>query len=148
MEDGEHYLQPLSNSEYKELKGADAVAPVVKAKCADGYTIINPKKDSNWESMFSTFHTYHVTYSGPDLNDHVTWEEWFLPSTLDDDMTFSVSEDCSTCLDTDDLDYGDQTVYYMTGDSYGMYFFLFFVFLVFLLQFIIFMVLYIIYLLL
>jgi len=120
LSNGDHYLQPLSQEEYESLTGdSSSKSPVVLATCYNGYTIVNPKQDSNFEKLFSSYHTYHSTYAGPNLNDHVTWQEWLLPSRLDEDMIFSVSEDCQTCLSYDDLEYGDDTVYYMTGDSYG-----------------------------
>ena len=46
LEDGLHYIQPLSNAEYAELIGetqsqSEILAPIVTATCHQGYTIID-----------------------------------------------------------------------------------------------------------
>ena len=180
LSDGYHYIQPLTESQLKEISDSDSdsvSAPPIKVMCSNGYTIINPKSDPNVLNYFSSYHDYHVSFSGPSLDDHVNWGEWWLPALNDDRMNrdtsngeddnennedsnkenennrddrrllaidtnaegkdgsddpwynteildtitkWSVSEDCNSCLNEDELDYGTATAYYMTGDTYGL----------------------------
>lgn len=57
LEDGVHYVQPLSEEQLQSLATDDTrTAPPVKVRCANGYTIIDPSYDSNIEEYFSSFH--------------------------------------------------------------------------------------------
>ena len=58
------------------------------------------------------------TRKGPDLQDVVSWKDWFLLSKMDPDMEFTVTgSDCNQCIE----DRNDNTAYAMTGDSFGCY---------------------------
>eukprot|EP01083_Nonionella_stella_P227713 807688_1 len=129
LEDGTHYLQILTNDELSVLSPSEQdyylTAPIIHAKCNSGYTIIDPSFDNSWITYFSSFYEYKSDISGPDLDDHVTWNEWFLPSLQlqkknqnpdininNIDITYTISPDCNTCIINDNT-YNNK-VYYMS----------------------------------
>ena len=120
LNDGQHYLQLLTNDELSLLSRSDKellTAPIVHVRCDSGNTIIDPSFDSGWSSYFTSFHQYTVKSAGPDLDDHSSWREWFLINELLD-VQYSISPDCKKCVD--DTDYMDK-VYYMSGDIFSCY---------------------------
>lgn len=133
LSDGEHYVQPLTTAELQKQTGDDtAVAHPIRVLCDDGYMILDPSLDKNVEIYFSSFHSYHYAFAGPDLDDHVTWKEWFLPSRYDSSINvdnednygiigsrLTLSDDCQTCAAPENVDYPYETAFYMTGDLFG-----------------------------
>lgn len=124
--DGKHEIQPLSLENYKKLKAESTNllygyddntldAPVIEAKCNNGWTIIDPKNDPNFLSYFSSVHQYAKQYYNPDLNDHQNWQKWYLPTKYDADAQFTISEDCNTCQDAANTEYPGSTALYSTG---------------------------------
>ena len=123
LEDGSHYLQILSNLELSLLSPSEQdylTAPIVRVRCYNGYAIIDPNMDENWISYFTSFHDWKVNTAGPDLEDHVSWNEWFLPSQILDGIEYSISPDCRQCIGAIDESYTDK-VYYMSGDIFSCY---------------------------
>ena len=98
-----HGLNPIDGNEF----------PNVIATCYNGWTIIDPNQDSNFQRYFSSFQYWTDYAGGPSNIDHVTWKQWWLPS--DDNTQFSVSPDCQTCIKSDETN----ATYYMTGNYFG-----------------------------
>lgn len=86
LSDGYHYIQPLTESELlstSDTTSTSLSAPPIKVMCSNGYTIVNPKLDPNVINYFSSYHDYHASFSGPSLDDHVSWGDWWLPAKAD-----------------------------------------------------------------
>lgn len=129
LSNGWHYILPFNQETMQKLTSNKIQNAVpIYVYCYNGYTIINLNEDQNIGQYFSSTHAYLESASGPDLNDHVSWEQWWLPSLnimLDNNnemkpnktISWSVTEtDCTKCLSENDLEYGSQTAYYMTPD--------------------------------
>ena len=62
------------------------------------YMIIDASKDPKWSEYFTSWVKYHISVeAGPDRNDFVNWNQWFLPSAPYVEDEFVVSLDCDTC---------------------------------------------------
>lgn len=133
LEDGIHYLQILTNNELSLLTQSEEnylTAPIVRVKCHLGYTIIDPSFDDNWIKYFTSFHQWTSNKAGPDLDDHSSWNQWFLPSLEyfdntnnkinDIDITYTISPNCQQCIGATDSTYNDK-VFYMSGDIFSCY---------------------------
>lgn len=139
LKDGQHYLQILTDEEFRSVHPShdpSLAAPIVHAKCDFGYTIIDPSFDSDWEKYFSSIHKWQVNTIGPDLDDHASWNEWFLPSQVTPpntmrsllrdhdahenhmDLVFSISPDCQKCIGAHDDKYRGKA-YYLSADTFG-----------------------------
>jgi len=133
LEDGYHYIQPFDNDVMYDLtKDSDIMEERTEALpiyvyCNNGYTILNVNIDEHIKQYFSTYYDYLQSAAGPDLNDHTSWEQWYLPSRYaigqneetKSEFSFSWSvtdEDCTKCLSEDELEYGSNTATYMTPD--------------------------------
>lgn len=129
LNDGYHFIQPFDNDIMYELtKNSDIFeerteAPPIYVYCNNGYAILNAQLDENIKDYFTTYHDYLKSAAGPDLNDHTSWKEWYLPSRYafsqnkTNPFSWSMTEsNCTKCLSEDELDYGSQTATYMTPD--------------------------------
>jgi len=111
LEDGYHWIRPMFSSDD---------FPNIYVKCVDGYTLLDPslmalENHHHIKGIFSSYSDITDFMASASLNDHVTWREWLLPA--DEGTHFKVSEDCSTCSETED--FGSSSVYYMTGNYNG-----------------------------
>ena len=59
---------------------------------------------------------------GTDLEDVVSWKEWWLPTRNQENVYFAPSFDCQTCAEGDGY-----TAYYMSRKQNAPFFFCFFV---------------------
>mmetsp|Transcript_26979 Transcript_26979/g.44251 ORF Transcript_26979/g.44251 Transcript_26979/m.44251 type:complete len:991 (-) Transcript_26979:547-3519(-) len=111
LDDGYHWIRPLDTSD-------DYVN--IYVYCNNGYTVLNPSlfdilNHHHPKALFTSYSDVTDFVGSGTLNDHVTWREWFIPA--DDDTKFAIAEDCQTCVE--DEDFGENTVYYMTGNYNG-----------------------------
>jgi len=114
LDDGYHWIRPLVP------ESDDETYPNIYVKCVDGYTLLDPSLMAleNYHHIKSYFTSYSdITdfMASSSLNDHKTWRQWFSPA--DEDTKFMVSEDCSSCMETEDFE--DSSTYYMTGNYNG-----------------------------
>lgn len=94
---------------------------LINVKCSNGYMIIDVSHDSSWYNLLSSHKPYHEHIIGPELNDHVNWDD-FIPS-LDIDH-YLVSPDCSSCDAAYELNsdlYEDKSAYYMNQIANGCF---------------------------
>jgi len=113
LEDGYHWIRPIADGEEY---------PNIYVKCVDGYTMLDPSlmdffNYHHIKALFTTYNDVTDFVASSSLNDHVTWEQWYLPAANDPDMKWAISEDCSSCAETDE--FGDKSTYYMTGNYNG-----------------------------
>jgi hypothetical protein len=66
-------------------------------------------------SYFTTFNDATEFVATSSLEYHVTWAEWWVPTT--DETEFRIATDCKTCSETDE--YGSDSSYYLTGNYIG-----------------------------
>lgn len=116
LEDGYHWIRPIAGINENGIE-----YPNIYVFCNDGWTIIDPSlvDSTNKQHPKYYFTTYADTtevVASSSINEHVTWNEWWKPSSLEN-TNYRISEDCNTCMKTDD--YGDDSVYYLTGNYIG-----------------------------
>jgi len=68
LNDGEYYFQLIEDY------------PIIRAKCSNGYIIIDYNYDNEVEQYFTSFQKWHYAMAGPLNDDSVNWEKWWRPS--------------------------------------------------------------------
>merc|ERR1719206_861469 len=95
LEDGIQYILP-----YGELSETWPLLPVM---CNDGNTILDASLSfERYEKYFSSLYMYDIGIAGPELDDFVSWREWFSPLESSQEFVYGVSDDCSSQCLTDD----------------------------------------------
>jgi len=109
LSDGVQYILP-----YGELNEEHPLLPVM---CNAGNTILDASLSfDRYAKYFSSLYMYDVGIAGPELDDFVSWRDWFLPMEDSGEFVYGVSDDCSSeCLTDDSV---HETAYYMTGNFY------------------------------
>jgi len=112
LDDGLQYILP-----------DPSVGTVIPVTCDNGWTMLNGALTPNIYDYFTSYSLSHRdnTIILPQTDDHTSWRNWFIPA--DDDTSFRVAADCSSCLgdDNEDTMWGDNTAYYATGDYLCFY---------------------------
>jgi len=113
LSDGEYYFQLSENK------------PIIKAKCSNGYMIIDYNLDNNIVNYFTSWTKYHYAIAGPLNGDQVNWLNWFTPAN--EKSNFLVSSDCNVCNEENNpiKNEGTNNIgYYMTGNMFGCFWYI------------------------
>jgi len=115
LPDGVYDLKFVDNDDY----------PIVSVKCSNGYAILDYTQDNNIKDYFVSWVQWHYNTVGPsneDTSKSLTWNKWFIPGNIDDEMQYIISPDCNTCDENHHRQlYQQQTTYWMTGTIYGCF---------------------------
>ena len=121
LSDGLQYLKLIDSDDY----------PAVEVKCSNGYAVLDYTVDENIKEYFSSWTQWFPRTVGPTNDEHINWQQWFLPTQYTTDTTsgeestttsFVISPDCNTCEETNGRQlYGDSTTYWMTGTIFGCF---------------------------
>ena len=108
LEDGTYLIKLLDDK------------PILSVECSNEYIIINPSSDPNWSLYFTSWIKYHYGVIGPDRNDFVNWQQWFIPSKLNDQ--FLISLDCNQCDQYQSFQkHGIDSTFYLSALAFGCF---------------------------